>query len=70
VVLTELSEGPMESPLQGVIEVISCGRRKPNRQARVRGVSWDVHMDLTTPSTELTVQAAAVRESPHVANAV
>jgi hypothetical protein len=33
--LTELHEGLVGSPLQRVIQVISCGRSSPNRQARV-----------------------------------
>jgi hypothetical protein len=39
-------------------------------QARVGGVSWDVHVDLTGSTPELMIQAAIVRGSPHVAKVV
>jgi hypothetical protein len=39
-------------------------------QARVGGVSWDVHVDLTASTPELMIQAAIVRGSPHVAKVV
>jgi hypothetical protein len=70
VALTELSEGPVGSPLQGDTEVISCGRHEPSRQARVRGVSRDVHVDVIASMSKLTVQASTVGGSPRVAKAV
>jgi hypothetical protein len=39
-------------------------------QARVGGVSWDVHVDLTASTPELMIQAAIVRGGPHVAKVV
>jgi hypothetical protein len=33
-------------------------------------VSWNVHIDLTTPQPELTVRTAMVHGKPHVAEAV
>jgi hypothetical protein len=49
VVLTELREGLVGSPLQSVIEVVtpSCG--EPSHHGQVSGVCWNVHMDLATP---------------------
>jgi hypothetical protein len=70
VALTELHEGQVGSPLQHVIEVISHGRSEPRHQARVRGVRQDIHVDLTTPMTELAVQAAVVCRGPCEAKAV
>jgi hypothetical protein len=60
VVLTELCEGPVCNPLQSVVEVISRSHGEPSHQARVQGVSRDVHVNLTTPTSKLMVQAAAV----------
>jgi hypothetical protein len=58
------------SPLQRVVEVVtpSCG--EPSRHGRVSGVSWNVHMDLAAPQSELTVKAAVVRGKSRVAEAV
>jgi hypothetical protein len=69
-VLTELHEGLVGSPLQGVIEVIAGGRGEPGRHAQVRRVSWDVHVDLAASTPEFTVWATMVRGSPHVAEMV
>jgi hypothetical protein len=70
VALTELCEGLVGSPLQSVIEVIVGGCGKPDRHARVEGVSRDVHVDLTTSMPELMVRAATVRGSSRVAKMV
>jgi hypothetical protein len=70
VALTKLCEGLVGTPLQSVIEVIACSRGEPSRHARVRGVSRDVHVDLTVPTHELTVRAATICGGPHVAKAV
>jgi hypothetical protein len=69
-VLTELHEGLVGSPLQGVVEVITGGRGEPGRHARVRRVSRDIHVDLTASTPELTVWATMVRGSPCVAETV
>jgi hypothetical protein len=63
-VFIELHEDPVGSPLQSVAELVSCGGREPRHHARVRGVSWDIHVDLTMPMSELTVQATAVGGAP------
>jgi hypothetical protein len=55
VVLTELREGLVGSPPQGVVEVVASGRGEPGRHARVGRVSWDVHVDLVASTPELTV---------------
>jgi hypothetical protein len=70
VALTELHEGLVGNPLQGVVEVIAGGRGELGRHARVRRVSRDVHVDLTVSTPELTVCAATVRGSPRVAKMV
>jgi hypothetical protein len=70
VVLTELREGLVGSPLQSVIEVVPSSRGKPSRHGRVGGVSQNVHMDLTVPQPELTVWTAMIRGEPRVAEAV
>jgi hypothetical protein len=70
VALTKLYEGLVGSPLQSVIEVVARSRGERSRHARVRGVSQDVHMDLTTSMPVLTVQAATVHGSPRVAKVV
>jgi hypothetical protein len=70
VVLTELHEGLVGSPLQGVVEVIAGGRGEPGHHARVRRVSQDVHVDLTTSTPELTVRVITVCGSPRVAEMV
>jgi hypothetical protein len=67
VVLTELHEGLMGSPLQGVIEVVVGGRGEPDRHARVGRVSRDVHVDLAASTSELRVRVTTVRGSPRVA---
>jgi hypothetical protein len=70
VALREFHEGLVGSPLQSVVKVIigSCG--EPGLHAWVRGVSRDVHVDLTTSTLELTVQAAMVRGNPCVVEMV
>jgi hypothetical protein len=70
VVLTELREGLVGSPLQSVIEVVPSSRGKPSRHGRVGGVSQNVHMDLIVPQPELTVWTAMIRGEPRVAEAV
>jgi hypothetical protein len=65
VALTELREGLVGSPLQSVIEVITCSRGEPGHHAQVGGVSRDVHVDHATSTLELTV-----RGSPSVAKTV
>jgi hypothetical protein len=70
VVLTKIREGLVGSPLQSVIEVIACSRGEPSRHARVRGVSRDIHVDLTASMPELMVWAATLHGSPHVTKMV
>jgi hypothetical protein len=70
VLLTKLREGPVGSPLQGVVEIIAGGRGKPGHHARVGRVRRDIHMNLTASTPELMVQATMVHESPHVAETV
>jgi hypothetical protein len=70
VALTELREGLVGRPLQGVVEVVAGGRGEPGRHARVRRVSRDVHVDLAASTPELTVWAPTVRGSPRVAETV
>jgi hypothetical protein len=70
VVLTELCESLVSSPLQGVIEVITGGHGELGHPARVGRVSRDVHMDLTASMSELMVRATTVRGSPCVAETV
>jgi hypothetical protein len=67
VVLTELHEDLVCSPLQSVIAA-SCGA--PSHHGRVGGVSQDVHMDLATSTPELTVWVTTVCGSPRVAKVV
>jgi hypothetical protein len=64
VALTELHEGLVGSPLQGVVEVIAGGRGELGR------VSRDVHVDLVASTLELTVLATPVHRSPRVAETV
>jgi hypothetical protein len=70
VVLTELREGLVGSPLQSVIEVVTPSHCKPSHHGQVGGVSQNVHMDLAASQPELLLQAAAIRGKPHVAEAV
>jgi hypothetical protein len=70
VVLTELCEGLVGSPLQSVIDVVTPSRGKPSRHGRVGGVSRNVHMNLVAPQPKLTVWTAMVRGKTHVAKAV
>jgi hypothetical protein len=70
VALTKLHEGLVGSPLQSVIEVVARSCDEPNSHARVRRVSWDIHMDLATSMPELTVQEATVCGSRCVVKAV
>jgi hypothetical protein len=70
VVLTELHEGLVGSPLQSVVEVVTSSRGKPSRHGRVGGVSRNIHMDLAAPQSKLTVQTATVRGKPRVAEVV
>jgi hypothetical protein len=70
VVLTELREGLVGSPLQSVIEAVPSSRGKPSRHGRVGGVSQNVHVDLAAPQPELMVRTAVIRGKPHVAEAV
>jgi hypothetical protein len=70
VVLTELREGLVGSPLQGVVEVITGGCGEPGHHARVRRVSRDVHVDLTASTPELMVWTTMVRGSPRVTKTV
>jgi hypothetical protein len=70
VVLTELREGLVGSPLQSVVEVVTPSHGKPSRHGRVGGVSRNVHMDLSVPQPELTVRTATVCGIPRVAEAV
>jgi hypothetical protein len=70
VVLTELCEGLVGSPLQSIIEVITSSRGKASRHGRVSGVSQNVHMDLVAPKPELMVRVTTIHGSPHVAKMV
>jgi hypothetical protein len=70
VVLTELREGLVGSPLQSVVEVVTPSRGKPSRHGRVSGLSRNVHVDLAAPQPELTVWMATVHREPHVAEVV
>jgi hypothetical protein len=70
VVLTELCEGLVGSPLQSVVDVIAPSRGEPSHHGRDSGVSWNVHMDLTTPKQKLMVQVTMVRRGPRVAKTV
>jgi hypothetical protein len=70
VALTELHEGLVGSPLQGVVEVVAGRRGEPGHHARVRRLSRDVHVDLTASMPKLTVWATTVRGSPRVAETV
>jgi hypothetical protein len=70
VVLEELREGLVGSPLQSVFEVITPSRGKPSRHGWVSGVSQNVHMDLAVPKLELTVRVTTVRGNPRVAKMV
>jgi hypothetical protein len=70
VVLTELREVLVGSPLQGVIEVIAGGCGEPCRHAWVGRVSQDVHLDLVASTSEPTVRATPVLRSPRVAEPV
>jgi hypothetical protein len=70
VVLTDLREGLVGSPLQSVIEVVTLSRGKPSCHGRVGGVSRNVHMDLVAPQPKLMVWVAPVREKSRVAKAV
>jgi hypothetical protein len=70
VVLTELREGLVGSPLQSVIKVVTLSRGKPSCHGRVGGVSRHVHMDLAAPQPKLAVRTAAIRGKPRVAKAV
>jgi hypothetical protein len=65
VALTELREGLVGNPLQGVIEIIAGGRGEPDRDAWVGRVSWDIHVDLAASTPELMV-----RRNPRVAEMV
>jgi hypothetical protein len=67
VVLIELREGLVGSPLQSVIEVVASNRGKPSHHSRVSGVSQNVHMDHTAPQPKLTVQTTTVCRNPRVA---
>jgi hypothetical protein len=70
VALTELREGPVGSPIQSVVEVVTPSRGKPSRHGRVGGVSQNVHIDLAAPQPKLTVRTAMVCGEPCVAEAV
>jgi hypothetical protein len=70
VALTELHEGLVGSPLQGVVEVVAGGHGELGRHAWVRKVSRDVHVDLATFTPKLTVRVTTVHESPRVAKTV
>jgi hypothetical protein len=70
VVLTQLHEGLVGSPLQSVIDVVTSSRGTPSRHGRVGRVSRNVHMDLAAPQAELMIWAAAVRGKPRIAEAV
>jgi hypothetical protein len=70
VMLTELCEGLVGSPLQSVVEIVVGSRGEPGRHVRLGGVSRDVHMDLAASTPKLIVRAVTVRESPRVAKTV
>jgi hypothetical protein len=70
VVLTELREGLVGSPLQSVVEVVTSSHGKPSHHSQVSGVSRNVHMDLEAPYPELMVQTATVCGNPRAAKAV
>jgi hypothetical protein len=70
VALTKLREGLVGIPLQSVIEVIARSRGEPSCHARVRGVSRDVHMDLTASTPELMVWMVTIHGGPRIAKAV
>jgi hypothetical protein len=70
VALTKLHEDLVGNPLQSVIEVVALSRGEPSRHARVRGVSWDVHVVLTMRMPKLTVWMTTVRGSPRVPETV
>jgi hypothetical protein len=70
VVLTELREGLVGSPVQSVVEVVTPSRGKPSHHGWVGGVSQNVHMDHAAPQPELMVRTATVRGKPRVAEAV
>jgi hypothetical protein len=70
VMLIELCEGLVGSPLQSVVEVITPSHGKPSCHGWVGGVSRNVHMDLAAPQRELMVQAAMVRGMSCVAEEV
>jgi hypothetical protein len=70
VVLTELREGLVGSPLQSVIEVVASSRGKPSHHSRVSGVSQNVHMVLAMPQSKLTMWTTTVCGNPCVAKAV
>jgi hypothetical protein len=70
VVLTELREGLVGSPLQIVVDVVTPSRGEPNHHARIRGVGRDVYVDLAASTPELTVWATTENGSPRVAKAV
>jgi hypothetical protein len=70
VALTELHDGPVGSPLQSIIEVVTPSRGKPSHHGRVGGVSQNVHMDLAVPQPKLTARVAMVHRKTRVAEAV
>jgi hypothetical protein len=70
VVLTELREGLVGSPLQSVVEVVPSSRGKSSRYGLVGGASRNVHMDLAAPQPELMVRTAAICRKLRVAEAV
>jgi hypothetical protein len=70
VVLTELCEGLVDSPLQSVIKVVAPSRGEPSHHGRVGGVSQDVHVDLAVPKLELMVWVTTICRSPCLAKAV
>jgi hypothetical protein len=70
VVLTELREGLVGSPLQSVVEVVTSSRGKPSCHGRVGGVRRNVHVDLAAPQPKLTVRSATVCGKPRVAETV
>jgi hypothetical protein len=70
VVLTELCDSLVGSPLQGVVKVIADDRGELGRHAQVRRVSRDVHMNLTVSTPELMVWVTTVHGSPRVAKTV
>jgi hypothetical protein len=70
VALTKLHEGLLGNPLQSVIKVITLSRGEPSSHSQVKGVSRDVHVDLTAWTQELTVRTITVHRSPRVAKAV